>query len=68
MPLRSTGSSSPTATASSADFCREEAMGSQVKVRFSQAAAITWSGRRLPVMASMPSLTTVCASAGLALM
>ena len=44
--------------------CSDEAIGSSVNSRFSQAPAIVSSARRLVVIASMPSLTTVCAAAG----
>ena len=43
MPVRSTGSSRPTAIASSADLCSDEAIGSSVKVRFVHAPAMTSS-------------------------
>ncbi len=55
MPVRSTSSSRPTAMASSAEPCSEEAIGSTVNVRFSKAPAIVSSARRLVVIASMPS-------------
>ena len=55
------------ASASSADFRSEEAIGSSVKVRFGHAAAITSGFRGLPVILSISSLATVWASAELAL-
>ena len=42
-------------SASSADPCSDEAIGSTVNVRFSKAPAIVSSARRLSVIASMPS-------------
>ena len=55
---RSTGSSRPTAMASSAEPCSDEAIGSSVNSRCSQAPAMVASARRLVVTFSMPSLTT----------
>ena len=60
---RSTGSSRPTAMASSADPCSDEAIGSSVNSRCSQAPAMVASARRLVVTFSMPSLTTCWAAA-----
>ena len=61
---RSTGSSSPTAWASSAEPCSDDAIGSSVNSRCSHAPAIVSSARRLVVTFSMPSLTTCWAAAG----
>ena len=61
---RSTGSSTPTAMASSAEPCSDEAIGSSVKRRFSQAPAIVSSPSGFVVIASMPALTVVWAAAG----
>ena len=61
---RSTGSSSPTAWASSAEPCSDAAIGSSVNSRCSHAPAIVSSARRLVVTFSMPSLTICWAAAG----
>ena len=53
--------------ASSAEPCSDEAIGSSVNSRFSQAPAIVSSPRRLVVIASMPSLTVAWAAAASAL-
>ena len=49
MPFRSTGSKSPTAMASSADWRNEEAIGSRVKVNLDQAPLMVSGARGLPV-------------------
>ena len=54
---RSTSSSSSTAMASSAEPCSDDAIGSSVNSRFSQAPAMVSSPSRLVVTRSMPSLT-----------
>ncbi len=63
MPSRSTGSRSSTFTASSADFCSEEAMVDGEREGFFQAPAIVSSPSRLVVIFSMPSLVAASASA-----
>ena len=48
MPFRSTGSSSPTATASSADSRNDDAIGSSVKVKVDQAPVDRFVGQAAP--------------------
>ena len=60
MPLRSTGSSRPTATASSADLRNDDAIGSSVKVKFDHAPVMVSSAKGLPVNDSIPALTVAC--------
>ena len=64
MPSSFTGSSRPTAIASSADLRSDHAIGSTVKWRFSQAPSITAAGSALPVSFSIPAFTSSRAFAG----
>ena len=62
---RSTGSSTPTAMASSAEPCSDEAIGSRVKRRLAHAPAIVSSPSGLVVIASMPALTVGLGGVGI---
>jgi hypothetical protein len=54
----------PTDLAFSAPLCRLEAIGSKVKLIFSQAEATISGCMACPVILARPALTTCCPSAG----